>query len=577
MNDEQVIKLVKDKRNELSGLYTRMDATRRLLEDDHVVRGPDGRKKDTAIVVTSNRAITDKEAMKNKLLKIQWQVVVKSNNKLPKTRIQNLEHFSDDVWGQVDEFLLNDSGQPGGFDQWHAEKALTRGRIGQRWWPSYDKDGHLVIDCLLFDMRWCPYELREWYCNIATESGDTLRAKLQDKEGVKLDLIPEGTTDLEYWELANKDSMQLYVGQKKVFEQPNLFKRAPFVVVVVPTGNQFRDQGWQEREGETFDWKNRKLYSHLSQNASLAETLGFVAAYPPLVQEKADKSDDPDPAPGPGVQGVVAKGEMFQEVPRGDLNRAFLDGEQTINADVSRGGVTDIESGNTEAPDTALLVTTVNSITGEKLKPYQDALAANKMLSMRMIIECCDILGQHSKAPKETALGMTGMKRMYKTGELGDLATYSITYRPMMNDKTQLIANTVMAAGQRGQLPRRFILENTLQVQDPDGIIRELDVEEAENIDPSLKMFRLAYSAAEEAGDLTGLDAEVMNATSRGLIEDAVLLRRQRRAPQQPQLAPPGTPTKEIKPNLQGMAALTGPGGNGGSPTAKITALTKAG
>jgi hypothetical protein len=220
-----------------------------------------------------------------------------------------------------------------------------------------------------------------------------------------------------------------------------------------------------------------------------------------------------------------------------------------------------METGDTQAPNTALLVTTVNALAADKMLPFQDAIVFNKQLSMRLMLRETAILQKSKAVPSEFRVGIQGMKHSVKV--FPDPSTYRITYRPMMNSKDQNIANTIQAGAQQGIFPRRFILEKTMGAQDPDQLIRELRMDAAERVDPSIGMIQMALAYAKEAQTMTGLDADEANTMSMSLTDSAVTLIKQREmaqsamAPEQPQSQEPA------KPNMQGMVALAGPSRGG--------------
>ncbi len=574
MDDAQVTKLIDDKITELNLLTTRMDNTKSLLEDLYSLVDYNNKKIDDAISVTRNLPITHAETMANKLIGLEWQAKVESSNKLPKTLISHVEQFSDDVQAQIDEFIKNEHGISGGMNSWQSKKVVTRGPIGARYWLYYDKDA-LVIDALPLDMRWCPFELNEWGCPISRRTAAQIKAQYSKKGkdwAVSESLIPTSGNDHEVRSFCNDETEMVFVNGKKIAERPNIYKEYPFVFVMSSVGFQFRDSGYIEHESESFDWKNRNLYAELNRSASMLTSAGFYALYPGYLQSTKDKVSKPaDQVPGSGEVARVAEGEEHKIVEKGKLEAAFVEGSRDLEADIARGGVADIESGNTEAPNTALLVTTVNALLSEKLKPYKDALADFKQGTLRKIISQYIKLAELKKG-KEIDLGRMGMKHRYSAKELGDPSTYQITYIPMLNSKDQNIANVAVAGAQRGLLPDEFILSDTLQVQDVSGMTRKMEMQKAKSLDPSIGLIEQAIAFAEEAEDLEGIDADIANMKSMQLYDSAITILKQRDMALQP--VTPGT--QEVpKPNMQGIMGLGGAmptvGGNGGGPEAEAS------
>ncbi len=572
-----VMQLVDDKITELTELYTRMDTTKDLVQlTPYELQDYNDNKIEKTVSVTRNTPAWQAFVMSNKLVKVHWQTVVESSDKLTPSKIRTIEQFSDDVWAQVDEFVGNKFGLSGGLNSWLANHVIVRSLIGVRWWLYYDKDKNLVIDCLPVDMRWCPFELNEWYCNISWRNA----AAIKKQYGVGVSVSGNDIEVRDYWDF---ESEQVFVDKKKVFEQGNPFGTPTFVVIMPSVGFMLRDKGYIKYEAESFDFLDRELYDEQNRIASIAQSLALEAIIPGY--EQADKEINlAKPAIIPPMPGENVRTDVpHTRVPRGDLNNAFVKSAADITQDINRGGVTDTEAGNNDQNRTALWVTTQNELLNEKLKPRVDALASFRQESIRMIISQYVKLGEVKKGAREIDLGILGMKHRYSAGQLGDPSTYRITYKPMMVSKEQNIANVAIANAQRGILPQRFILTDTLQVQDPDGMMRELEMEKAKQADPTIGLFEMALRYAEEAEELTGVDADAKNLESMMLTDSAVLMMRQRRAAAMPQAAQPSprpaqpVPQEEVKPNTGGLMALTGPGGgNGGSPGAEVAAKVRA-
>jgi len=568
------LKMVQEKIAECSDLYSRMDDTMKLLQDKYTLTNFEGEEVRKSISVTRNTAAWQANVMSDKLLKLLWQTKVESSNKLSKTLISHVEQFSDDVWAQIDEFLANEHGLSGGLNTWQAKKVVTRGPIGARLWLYFDKQGKLVINCLPLDMRWCPYELNRWYCIRSWRTAAQIQRAYPKGTGV--DALTGNS--IEVSDLWDSEGEEVYINQSatpsqtingvKIWEQANYFKVPPFVVVQTSTGFQFRGKKFLEHESESFDWLDRKLYDEANRSASIAQSLALDNLIPGYTQPKLPgKALIGQPAALPDEVVPVEKGEEPIRMERGDVSQAYLKAAMEIDRDIARGGVTDTESGNNTGGNTALWVTTQNAILAEKLSPYQDALATFKQKAMRMIIDQYIKLGDIKKS-KEVDMGITGMTHRYSADELGDPSTYRITYIPKLNSKEVNIANTVIGLSQRGWLPDRWILENTMEAEDPDGILRDMRIQRAEEIDPATGMFETARSFARAAKDMEGEEADFANMESMYWTEMGVLRRRADKARIQATMQPqtsatttplPGGQREEVKP--KGMTSLAGGGG----------------
>ncbi len=566
MDEKDIKTLVEDKISELSTMYTRMDETAARVLSKYQLNDYTGRKINSAISVTRNTAAWQASVMSNKLLRLQWQTVVESNN-LPATKIATIEHLSDDLFAQIDETLSEKRGMSGGIDTWLSRHTVMRGPIGARYIMSYDASKNLTLDCCPVDMRWTPFELNEWYCPIFWRTATQIRSEYGKKKGVER--LPDKGTDIEVWDFWDDKQERIFVDRKLVWERTNPFGKPPFVVVQTSAGFMLRDKNYIQYESESYDWLDRNLYDESNRNASIAATLNmdaFLGAWAQERQGGLKPSAEPPPAPGQTAQ--YEKGEVPVKMKLGELTPAHISASQVIDQDINRGGVTDTEAGNNEAQRTAIWITTNNSILDEKMKPFKDAIATFKQRTFRLLIDQYWTL-QTRKGNFDADLGISGMKHLYPSVQLPEPASYMISFKPMMNTKEQIIANTVTAAGQRDILSDEFILRETMQVEDVAGELRKLAMQRARAADPSIGMIEMAIAYAEEAEELNGVDRDIKNAESMTLYDSAMTIKKQRQAAwMQPQGTP--QPQEPSKPNMGGIMALSGPSGGAPRPQVRV-------
>ena len=108
------------------------------------------------------------------------------------------------------------------------------------------------------------------------------------------------------------------------------------------------------------------------------------------------------------------------------------------------------------------------------------------------------------------------------------------------------------------KLPLKYNLEHILQVEDPDSVMRALELEEAKRADPAIGLFEMAVRSAEEAEDLEDEQLkDIKKIESKMLTERGVAVIRERKAPQQlPEKA--RVPTVEQPPRGRGLTPLLG-------------------
>jgi len=487
---------------------------------------------------------------------------------------EKLEQFSNDFWAQGDEYMLSEHGISGGHNAYQAMKVITRGMVGDRIVLRYDKEGKLIIDLKPLDMRWVPFELNEWYClrtwrtaeQIRREYGDDIEVSGNENEVRSFYDDKEETVYI-----GGVTGIDLAFSGREIKKKPYAFGSPPVVVAMAATGFQFGDKGYLKHIAESFDWLNRNLYEEQNRSASIAQTLGMYAYLSAWVQQKTDGRKVADEGPKPNSITAYNKDEVPVRVELGELSDGFINAFQQISHGIDRGSSNDTEAGVAPGDDSAIKITTLNGLSEGRQKSFKDTVADLQKMVFRKAIDQLIKLGTDKG---DTEVGGVGMSHRYSVSQLGDPSTYRITYVPKRTSKELNIANTVVAAGQRGMLPDRYILENTLEAENPDGIIRDMAIQQSKAMHPEESEIDLAIYFIELADELEGADKDIAISKSMMHYDNAIVILKQRdMAMMAPQVQPgqPNQPAKEeVKPNMQGFPALTGPGG--GRPTARMEA-----
>ncbi|GAH19145.1 unnamed protein product, partial [marine sediment metagenome] len=260
------------------------------------------------------------------------------------------------------------------------------------------------------------------------------------------------------------------------------------------------------------------------------------------------------------------KGEKHILLERGDLNQAFRVARAEGNRDLQMGGVNDIDLGNVSQTVSAVWITEQSEIRNKLIMPRLKALSSFRQQLGRMMIKQYKIISEKAKkAPSEILIGVPGRKRKYTVQQLGDPDTYTIRNELMSQSKKQEIVNLAMFSASRGDLPLELRLKDILKADDPDGIMRQLDIEEAKRADPAIGLFEMAIRYAEEAEELEGADAEAKKIQSMMLTERGCAIIRQRT--QVPEALPEEATVPQVEKEGAGVESLV-PLLGGGTPGA---------
>jgi len=554
------LEIVQKRVDELQPLYNRMDKTRDLAyHTPFKLKNFDGIAIDNVVNVTTNWPGIYANAIISDLMGAVWQTVIESEKGLSDKQKHDIENFIEDNLAQADEQL----GRKGIADlfTWLCNHVCIRSLIGARWISQFDGDSY-KIDCLPVDMRWTPFEFGNdglnWVAYKSTRSATRVKAQYG---------IDVGTEDIEVTDFWDSKQNKVYLEGEMAPGWPKKhgFGQPPFVIAIPSSGFMLRDKGWIEHEAEDLFFLNRGLYDERSRQMSIEQTLGMDVLFPPYEQETEEPGKPADKPPKTGETTKVKTGERHQLLPRGDISNAFRAGHADVQRDLQMGGVNDIDLGTVSQTVSAVWITEQSEIRNKLIKPRLKALASfRQQLARMMIDQYIKISEKAKKSSSEIEVGVAGRKRKYSAKQLGDPGTYTITNELMSKSKKQEFVNLAMFEAAKGELPLRVRLTDILMADDPDGIMRELEIEGAKRADPALALFEMAVRYAEDAENLEGLDAETRKIESMMLTEKGCSIIRQRALGTEPTEETKVAGEEPTGSKLQALMPLLGQGGVAG-------------
>lgn len=539
-----------------------MDKTSKLLMWDdapYKLVKPDGKTElRDSISVTPNLPKVFAHGVISDLLSGKWQTVIEG--KISQRQAHLIETFVDDAFAQADEKLLDETGIPSLF-AWLCNHICLRWAIGARLISSIE-NGEYQIDCLPVDMRWTPFVLNKWMAPITFTNKDDLEQELEgfekkakDGRGEYFPISLSGKDEIEVRDFWDSEKNELWVTKQKVFSQKNPFGYPPFVIVIPSSGFMLRDRGYLKHEGEDILFLNAGLYEELARSISLEQTSGYAGLYPAYEKEVADLTASPsEPVPKLDVSLNVKKGERHLPVPRGDINRAGQTARVDIQDMISNGGPLSPRQYNT--PPSAVLLAGETEMISRLQNARKEALGVFRSKLARMIISQF-IKADNGKA--EFSIGKQGKKTKYSASKLGDPDNYNISYHLSVKSKRQELANLAEFTAVYDKLPLKWNLTNILMADDPDGIIKDLELQKAKALNPAISLAEMGLRYLEEADNTEDeIEADLKREQAKILAHEYVLIMRQRIQP-----TPAPTPQeKEPKGNTQLLSALGGAAGS---------------
>jgi len=516
--------MITKRMTQLQPMHERMDKSKDMAYlSPYELKNFSNQKLDHVINVTGNKAATFANTIIADLIQAKWQTVIEG--KVNKRDARTIEEFIDDSLAQADEYLLENYGLVG-LQEWLCNHVCIRGPIGVEWISWFEGDRYR-LHCLPLDMRWVAYQYGQggmkWVAPITYRTKEELEIEFPEYKctGAAVDIEVR-----DYW---GSEVNELWIDKKLVREKPNPLGRPPFVIVFPPAGFMLRDKGYIKHEAEDIFFMIRDLNDEVNRTLSIEQSLIFNVLRPPYEQQVENMDASPaQSVPKTGEVIKVKKGEQHIPVPTGDLNRANLTAKQDIQRMIDEG-----------APVAPRLYTTPPS--GAELLAEMEALARlqnSRILALRVFRQQLSrmIIDQYIAISKnhdgELFIGKRGSKRTYSAVKLKDPDSYTITCQMMTKSKKQELANLAMFSAAYNRLPLRYNLANILMVEDPDGVMRDLEIEQAKKADPAIALFEMARRYAQEAKDTEDeLEADALKIQSKMLTERAVAIIKQRRQP----------------------------------------------
>ena len=510
----------------------KMDDTADLLQwDDNPYQlvTPGGKALKDAISVTPNLPKVFAHGVISDLLSGKWQTVIEG--KVSARQAHYAEEFIDDALAQADEFILNEHGIPSLFS-WLCNHVGVRWAIGARY-ISQVVDGEFQIDCEPVDMRWTPFLLKKWVAPITFWAEDELKERLEKYEKQIRDaggtfnkvtsLKAEDNEQRDYW---SQDKHELLINKQSVFTEPNHIGSPPFIIVIPSAGFMLRGKGWLKHEGEDVLFLNAGLYKELARSISLEQTSGYAGLYPAYEIEQETLTADPaDPAPPLDTTWKVKPGERHVPVPRGDINRAGQTARIDIQEMIDAGGPRVPKEYN--QPPSAVLLAGETALIQRLQNARKQALGAFKSQLARMALKQFINAGEG-----EFSIGKEGKRSKYSPSRLGDPDKYNITYHLSVKSKRQELANLAEFSAAYDKLPLEWNLTNILMADDPAGIMRDLDLQRAKQLNPAISLLEMAVEYARKAADIEDeMEADLLKEQSKILTHDYVMAMKQRIAP----------------------------------------------
>lgn len=566
------IKTVAAKDKEMATLWTRMDIDRRLkyLEQfrmkDHL-----GKEVPDINNVTLNIPALFSAHFESTLMAASQQIRVVSQE-LDAERIREIEVMVAAFLDAADALLLaRDEGTMRGF---LSEQVGIRGRGAFRV-TTRMKDGRFVPELMPIDTRYFVYEPDpdgglHWGAYTTWRLPSTINALYPDAQAHGTTLLP--ITD--YWD---KKVNRLYTGtitgEMAIIAQrpiPNAgmgrhgYGETPIVVRTVPLGSLLKDVDALAHRGESIYFLFRDLIPQMNLLASVLQTINFDSVHGPVQFRNVGGGQGEPPeysdATGQGkITAVDLKGGISR-VETGDFKQAGQLLQTILSRLIQAGSLSLTDFGQLSFPLSAVALVQLGEANGQVFLPR----LGTKGLIIQAVVEMA--IRQMSKISGMIELGAPEHRQLYDTKVLEGRYSTNFLYTPQTPETDAALFTIAEIA--RDFLPDSMIYEKILKSENPAEIKALRRIEQAEELDPRIKMFRTAGDLI-DMFDKTGdqqFETEALILASRLNISLEALRRGE---------APEELPT-EAKPNTGAFAGslFDGPGTRSASNTRATELMT---
>jgi len=265
-------KAVEDKKTELSGLHSRMDTDRQLVElAKFVLKDVEDHGVPNSVSVTLNDPAVFATNVEAALGKATEQVVVESEDKqLDTAYIEELVRAS---FISADKRLSKSGRFP--LTPYIDQQMCRRGRGAAQCCFRIDKTtGQLIPDIVYWDTRFVYYGMGPdglaWAAYETERSRDSILAQYP-----KANVPEEGGTILNGW---TPERNEVWLGDTdKIVDQKNPYGYVPVCMELVPMGSMLADKDSIANQGESIFFLIRDLVPELNRLVSIIQSLNMKA------------------------------------------------------------------------------------------------------------------------------------------------------------------------------------------------------------------------------------------------------------------------------------------------------------
>lgn len=488
----ELINAIKDKEQEFSELYSRMDDDKDLIYNtDYTFEDYSGRAIPRAFSVTVPMAADFFKKVVSRLVTTSRQPIIDCHDN--SLDISIIENFILDIDNEIDNYLLY-RGWDAAFPA-NVSYACARGLCAeQHLWRI--EDGVLIPDTRQLDTRRLTFEFGSKDLAWAGYTMYRNRSAVEQEYGVVTDARIAEVIDA--WDT---ESHQIYIDKTLVIDEKNIYGYVPFCISPVNVGSGLKEKDGIAHNTESIFWPHRDMYAEVNFIASILKAHSFESIRPALQMPNTDGKAGRVPQEYPSGGSITPVEQAILPMPRADMINSLRAYQALIESIIQKASLSPTEYGNVSFPMSAVALARLMATTGDILAPRLQALGRLYQLRFNMIRKQCSEFGK-------IELGTEFNKRIYNPKDLN--GAYTVTFRYATDTLEEMASRAAIAQGVQGIISNKTVRKNILMLNDPDGEEQRLEAEEARRINPLLALFEQVHALIDFGTDEKFIEARIM-------------------------------------------------------------------
>lgn len=481
--------LHKEKKKELSSLYTRQDADATALQDpSYTLTDKDGKTVRNVLSMCANKLQLFDAYVEASLGRAKENLVVESNNKSVDTG--KIEEVANAMWAQINQKRRKQGRWP--IDSVIDQFSCRRGSAGMSITANQIKDEEggerLDIEAVAWDPRWSTFIMGE---NEPEQAGREIEMKKDEIESQPLAkakkflLSSPKAIQTEIW--TTKEHI-FYIDEKEAFKEPNPYRFVPVPWQEVPVGSMLQDKSIEQYRGESILYMVRDLINEYNRILSILNTKSFQSIKPPMQAdtELALPDDGYEELTGMGKMTKVDKQNAIHPVMLPDLRESAIAILNELKEMLNDSTLSRITLGS--LPSGGLSAVALLQVVQGQGQIYMPRLGVRGLIKQT----ATEYLFKMIKALKLTSftIGSPGNSKTYPIKILD--GQYDISYVYTNSSAESDSAQIALAQTHKnlGLLPDKIILKDVLKRDDWQGDYYEMLWQRMEQRVPTIAIFR---------------------------------------------------------------------------------------